>query len=393
MMWLFDLALIGVLVAYAFYGYRNGFVQAVAGFAGLLLGAVVAFFLVPIIANWVPDSGWRIVVVVIVGLGLVIAGHSAGVALGSMLGRTVKKRSLRVVDRVLGTIVSVVATALVLSVLGGSVAAFGMPALSRTVASSKVLRVIGAITPDGVEGLIARARSSLVHDGLPGITRALGGIVNAPILPEFEISSPELAAAAQSVVRITGIAPACGQSQAGTGFVVAENRVITNAHVVAGVTEPLIETPAGQVLSGTVVYFDPVDDLAVIAVPGLRSAPLDLVETAADGAEGVINGYPFGGPFVSSAAEVLSIDTARVADIYNDSENLREVYTLATTVNEGDSGGPFLTLGGDVVGVIFARAANTENVGYAMTMAELDPVANRATEFRNAVDPGACGRG
>jgi len=131
----------------------------------------------------------------------------------------------------------------------------------------------------------------------------------------------------------------------------------------------------------------------VLAVPGLRATPLTLTETAVDGDTGVINGYPFGGPFVTSAAEVLSVDTARVNDIYGSSQNDREVYTLATTVNVGDSGGPFLTLDGEVAGVVFAKAANTENVGYAMTMAELDPVAAQAPGLTAAVESGTCTRG
>jgi S1-C subfamily serine protease len=391
--WLFDITLLVVLIAYAIYGYRSGFVQAVAGFLGLLVGAIAAFFLVPVIANWVPDSGWRIVVVVAIGVGLMIGGHSAGVALGTLVGRSMKRRSVRAIDRVLGATVNVIAAALVLSLLGSSVAAFGIPILSRAVAGSTVLRVIGAITPDPVESFLAQVRSSVVQDGLPAITQALGGIVNPPPLPTFETGSPALNAAAKSVVRITGTAPACGQSQAGSGFVVSADRVVTNAHVVAGVTEPVIETPDGQAIGGTVVYFDAVDDLAVIAVPGLNSAPLVLADTVKDGADGVIDGYPFGGPFVTTAAEVVSVNTARVADIYNKGQSEREVYTLATTVNEGDSGGPFLTLDGHVAGVVFARAAKTANVGYAMTMAELDPVAQQAASLTNRVDSGTCNRG
>jgi S1-C subfamily serine protease len=281
----------------------------------------------------------------------------------------------------------------VLSLLGSSVAALGIPVVSRTVAGSTVLRVIGALTPDPVEAFMAQVRSTLVQDGLPAITQALGGIVNPPTLPNFDTGSPELNAAAQSVVRITGTAPACGQSQAGSGFIVADDRVVTNAHVVAGVSEPVIEAPNGQVIGGTIVYFDPIDDLAVIAVPGLSAPALALTQTVADGTDGVIDGYPFGGPFVTAAAEVLSVDTARVADIYNNTQTDREVYTLATTVNEGDSGGPFLTLQGQVAGVVFARAANTANVGYAMTMAELNPVAQQAPGLTNPVESGTCNRG
>jgi len=391
--WLFDLALLAVLIAYATYGWRNGLVHTVAGFVGIIAGAVVAFFLVPTVAAWVPDATWRIVVVVASSLFLVIGGQALGASLGRRFRGTVKQRALRVADRALGTVVSIIATALVLSLLASSAVGLGIPILSQTIASSTVLRVIGTATPDPVEGFVARIRSVLVHDGLPAITEALGGIVTAPTLPSVDTGSPALAEAARSVVRITGTATGCGQNQAGSGFVVSDERIITNAHVLAGVTQPVIETPDGQALSGTIVYFDPIDDLAVLAVPGLRATPLTLTETAVDGDTGVINGYPFGGPFVTSAAEVLSVDTARVNDIYGSSQNDREVYTLATTVNVGDSGGPFLTLDGEVAGVVFAKAANTENVGYAMTMAELDPVAAQAPGLTAAVESGTCTRG
>ena len=391
--WLFDLALLGVLIAYAVYGWRNGLVHSVAGFVGLLLGAVIAFFMAPILGNWVPNSGWRIVVVVATGVALILGGQSLGTAVGRRISGSVKQRALRMADRALGAAASLIATALVLSLLSSSAVSLGIPALSRSIASSTVLRVIGAITPDPLESLVARARSVLLTDGLPAITEALGGIVNPPTLPDVDTGSPALTAAAQSVVRITGTAPSCGQNQSGSGFVVSDDRVITNAHVLAGVTEPIIETPGGQALGGTIVYFDPIDDLAVIAVPGLNAAPLVLADTAGDGTKGVINGYPYGGPFVTSPAEVLSVDNAKVFDIYRSSQNNREVYTLATEVNVGDSGGPFLTTDGQVAGVVFAKAANTANVGYAMTMAELDPVAAQAPGLTAQVDSGTCSRG
>jgi S1-C subfamily serine protease len=390
--WLFDIALLGILIAYAVYGWRSGLVHAVAGFLGVLLGAVIAFFIVPIIASWVPNSGWRIVVSVAAGLALILGGQSIGTAVGRRVRGSVRQRGLRLADRALGAAVSLVATALVLSLLASSAVALGIPALSRSIASSTVLRVISTVTPDPLESLVARVRSVLLHDGLPAITEALGGIVNPPTLPQVDTGSPALTAAAQSVVRITGTAPSCGQNQAGSGFVVSAERVVTNAHVLAGVSEPIIETPGGQALGGTIVYFDPIDDLAVIAVPGLKSAALELTDTVADGEKGVINGYPFGGPFVTSPAEVLSVDTAQVYDIYASSQNSREVYTLATEVNVGDSGGPLLTLDGQVAGVVFAKAANTANVGYAMTMAELDPVAAMAPGLTEPVASGTCTR-
>lgn len=387
-----DILLLGVFVGYAIFGYLNGFLHALFGLVGALIGAAVAYLLVPIVANWVDDSTWRLLIVVSVAVLLIIGGHAGGVAIGDSVARHVK-RGMRVIDRLLGTVTSVVATVLVTSLLAATLVTFGIPVLSRAIAGSTVVRVVNAITPPPVTEAINRIRSSLVRDALPAITAALGGIVNSPTVPDIDTGSPALDAAAQSVVRITGNAPACGQNQAGTGFVISDDRVITNAHVVAGVDEPLIETPAGQVLTAKVVYFDPYDDLAVIAVPGLDAKALTLGDTAKDGTEGVINGYPYGGGFTSTPAEVLSVDTASVADIYAESHTEREVYALATTVIEGDSGGPLLGLDGRVLGVVFARSADTENLGYAMTMAEVDPVASKAAGLTKSVTPGHCVKG
>src|SRR5690606_33647537 len=124
--------------------------------------------------------------------------------------------------------------------------------------------------------------------------------------PELDTTTDPLAAAARSVARISGTAFACGQNQSGSGFVVAPERVVTNAHVVAGVDSPVVELPDGQALDARVVWFDPDADVAILAVPGLEAHPLPLADMGI-GDEGVVDGYPHGGPFSSTPAEVLAI--------------------------------------------------------------------------------------
>jgi len=383
-----------VLLAYGSFGFRNGVVYSIGAVLGLVLGSVIAFLVVPHLGALVPQQTWRVIVVLAVTIALIAGGHALGTGIASSIDRSVKGKGVKRANRVLGALVNIIAAALVVAVLATSVVTLGIPVLSRMIASSTVLRAIGIATPDPVEAFLAQLRSAVVTDGLPAIQEALGGITESPVLPEgVDTGSQVLTTAAQSVVRISGTAPDCAQNQSGSGFIVSAERIVTNAHVVAGVTEPLVETPGGEVLTGRVVYFDPEDDLAVIAVPGLKATPLVLAATVAKGATGVIDGYPFGGPFVTSPAEVLAVSTANVNDIYAAGSNPREVYSLATTVNEGDSGGPFLDNSGQVVGVVFAKSANTPNLGYAMTMAELQPVADKAPGLTAAVAPGVCSRG
>lgn len=391
--WILDLLLLLLLVGYVVSGYRRGLLHSLCSLAGVALGATVAYFAIPLVGSWVPEPMWRVVATAFTAVALVVFGHSLGAALGRAIRSSLKKSPLRVVDRLFGAAVTGVAAALIAAVLALGVTSLGVPVISQAIGSSAVLRTIAALTPDPVEAALAQLRSSIVEDGLPLITEALGGVTTPPELPLADTGTPILTEAAESVVRITGNAYECGQNQTGSGFVVAAGRVVTNAHVVAGVTEPIVEIPGGSALPGRIVYFDPVKDLAVIAVDGMTTAPLSLASTMPTGSTGVVDGYPYGGPFTTGAAKVLSITATTVDDIYGSGSGVREIYTLAADVRAGNSGGPLLTANGAVAGVVFAKSADVDNVGYAMTMTELSPVAAQAPTLTATTASGSCVRG
>ncbi|CAN5629814.1 MarP family serine protease [soil metagenome] len=382
-----DILLIAMLIAYLVYGLRHGLSRSLFVIAGVVAGAVAAFFLAPLVASWVPFPFLRVAATILVALGLLAAGHALGALIGRAVRSGIERSPLSGFDRFLGGLVTGIAAALIASVVASSVSQLGVPLLSRAIAGSTVLRTINLLTPDPVEAYLAQVRAYVIDQGLPIISGALG---TTPVIPQIDTGSPELNVAAQSVVRITGNALACGVSQAGTGFVIADDRIVTNAHVVAGVSEPVIEAPDGETLSGSVVYFDAQDDLAVIYVPGLTAGPIPLGDTLGAGSDSAIAGYPYGGPFASGAASVISVGTAAVDNIYGRPGSSREVYTLAADVRQGNSGGPLLSLDGEVVGVVFAKSGDTANVGYAMTMLELDPVAAQASGLSSAVSSGEC---
>lgn len=386
-----DILLGLMLIGYIVYGFRNGLSGAAFAIAGLVAGVIAAFFLTPLVASWVPVPILRLIVTILVAVGLVTLGHALGAAIGRGIRRGIARSPLSGIDRFFGAIVTGVAAALVAAVVSTSVAQLGVPVLSKAISGSTVLRTINVLTPDPVEAWLAQLRSTVTEKGLPIFSEAFGG--GTPTIPQLDTGSDALDTAAQSVVRITGNAYACGQSQSGTGFVVADDRVVTNAHVVAGLTQPVIEAPDGETVQGTVVYFDPSMDLAVILVPGLKVGALTLAATLPAGSDAAIEGYPYGGPFMAGAASVVSVATANVPDIYGQSRTQREVYTIAADVKEGNSGGPLLTVDGAVAGVVFARNAETANVGYALTMAELEPVAESAANYTDTVSSGDCIRG
>ncbi|HWH27113.1 MAG TPA: MarP family serine protease [Pseudolysinimonas sp.] len=388
-----DVLLVVTLIALLIDGWRAGFARSASAIIGTIAGAIIAFIAIPLVAAIIPAPFWRTMIVVALGIGLLVGGHAAGVRVGVMLRRKMPKGPLHTIDRILGACITAVASLLTIALIVGSVGALGVPVLSSAIASSRVLTAVEQLTPQPVDAALARIRAAILEQGLPTIAEALGGITSSPGAPNVDGNSSALQAAAQSVVRVGGTAYACGQNQTGSGVVIAPDRVVTNAHVVAGVEAPVIEAPNGQALDGRVVYFDPHDDLAVISVNGLKAPALPLASPLVVNDTGVVDGYPFGGPFTTGGARVLAVSTEQMDDIYGTSRSPREIYTLAARVNPGNSGGPLLSTTGAVAGIVFARNAKDAELGYAMTNAELQPVAEAAPRLTAAVSSGACTRG
>jgi len=386
-----DLIIVIAIATGLIRGARRGFVFTLGAVLGSVLGAITAYLVVPPLAALVPEPQWRVAVVFILIAALIGGGLSVGEILGHRWRRGVRKK-LRGVDRLAGTAAGGIVALIIVSLVGSIVTSLGIPAISPAVASSTALQTIERLTPAPVARALGEVRGLFITQAIPQVSEALGSIAAGPA-PTIDAGSPELTTAAQSVARVTGLAYACGQSQAGSAFVIAPDRLLTNAHVVAGVSEPIVELPGIGGRTGRIVYFDAQKDIALIAVDGLNVTPLAVGETAARGTVVAIQGFPFGGPLVSSGAEVAEVGTLNADSIDGSTPAPRQAYTLAADVNPGNSGGPVLSLSGAVIGMVFARAQNRDDIGYAVTMAELDPVIAGATDRTDAVATGSCRQG
>jgi S1-C subfamily serine protease len=384
-----DVALVVALLSYLIHGLRNGFLVTLGGIAGFAAGAVAAFVSVPIVSGLVEDSGWRLTAIVATAVLLMIVGNGLGTMIGRRIRSVVPFSPLRAADRLAGGGVNVVVSGLVMSMLAFSIGALGVPFVSQQLAESKVIRFIDGVTPMPVKASMAQLRSAVIGEGIPTLLDGFGQ--SQPLaVPDTSTDTPALNKAAASVLKIAGTAYQCGQNQTGTGFVVAPGRVVTNAHVVAGVDEPVVETPGGRAFPGRVVYFDSQHDLAVVAVDGLRSEPLALAADLPSGSAAAFAGYPHGGPVQSKPATVQDIATVLVPDIYGKNASPEDVYRLAGDVQPGNSGGPLLTMDGQVAGVVFAKATTESSLGFAITMNDLNPVAAQAPGLGSAVSSGQC---
>lgn len=387
-----DIVLIALLVIALITGLSRGFLATIGFFAGLALGAVAAYWATPFVGQWVSSPSWRGPAMILTGLLLLLIGSGLGTSVGGFFRRGADRIKLRVPERLLGGVVNLAAAALAISFVAGSLTPAGVPVVSAALGSSAVVRTIDDLTPPPVRGALAELRGSVFAGGIPRLGQLIQ-IGPVPSTPTIALDDPTLTQAAQSVARISGTAYACGVTSSGSGFAVAADRIVTNAHVVAGVDTPVVELPGRPAREGRVVYFDPIDDIAVVAVDGLDATALPVVSTLGVGASAVVQGYPGGGPFTSGSAQVLSEGTVPVPDIYDSSSSPRDIYALAAVVRPGNSGGPLLTTGGEVAGIVFARSDTDDDVGYAMTPVELEPVMAQIDALSAPVASGSCTRG
>lgn len=389
--WVDGLVLLLAMLAAA-SGWRQGVATAVLAFTGVLLGAVVGVRLAPVLIQSVQSTAARAALGVGVVVVLVAVGETAGVLLGRAVRASLKQRSVRAVDSALGSVVHAVAVLVAAWLLAVPLTSAAGTGLAGAVRGSAVLAEVNNVLPVQAQQLPARFGALLNTSQLPIV---LGPFGRTPIT---QVGAPDTALQGsgvvqtlqQSVLKVRGVARACSRGLEGSGFVVAPERVMTNAHVVAGTNQVGVES-GGELLTATVVLYDPETDIAVLDVPGLRAPALGFASTpASTGSSAIVLGYPLDGSYTASAARVREDITLRGPDIYNSRTVSREVYTVRGTVRSGNSGGPLVNTSGAVLGVVFGAAVDDSETGFALTAAEVAKQVAAALPSRDAVGTGAC---
>ena len=373
---LLDLILIVLVVAFGVAGYRQGFIIGVLSFAGFLGGGAIGAIFGPKIARSITSNpGWQAVTAIIVVFLCAMVGQLLASGLGVAMRSRLTWRPATVLDAVGGAVVSVLSVLLIAWLIGSAVAYAPFPAISHQVNDSAVLRTVDRLMPAEASVMFSDFRSLLETGPYAQVFGALGAesaLAVAPPDPAV-LNSAGLKSAEPSIVKVSGVAPACSERIEGSGFVYAPNHVLTNAHVVAGVTEAPGGGPGPDVITvhGTfasrVVLYDPKTDLAVLYVPSLNAAPLGFAPQAKIGDNAIVAGYPDDGPFNPAAARIGSIEQATSPDIYQTHTVTRQIYSIRAQVQPGNSGGPLLARSGRVYGVVFAAATSVPNTGYALT--------------------------
>jgi len=386
-----DLVLVAVLVGYAASGYWQGFLVGASATIGLVLGGAVGVVAVPLVLADVTDSA----AVSLGALGGVLLLASFGQALGAFAGGLVRSRvrwrPARAVDALGGAALTVMAALLIGWALGYVVSGARLPWLGDQVRSSLVLSKVDDAVPDAAADLLGALDELVGSDLFPRFLEPFVAERIAPVpAPDGAVSrDPDVRRAAASVVRIVGEAEQCGHTSAGSGFAYAPGRVMTNAHVVAGVSSLAVGVGRDQA-PATVVLFDPDLDVAVLAVDTLDAPVLRFDRSGRAGDGGAVLGYPENGPFMSTPARIRAQQQLRSPDIYAGDTSEREVFSVRSSVRPGNSGGPLVSGAGRVYGVVFAASIADGQTGYALTADQVARSAARGVRAADAVSTGEC---
>ncbi|TCO17613.1 colicin V production protein [Kribbella steppae] len=385
-----DYALLIITGLVAISGYIEGFVLGACATLGLLGGAAVGVWVVPrVLDNFSPSVSVSFAALVLVVI-LASIGRTIGAVLGSRLRNKISWTPVKAVDALGGAALAAVSVLIVSWVLGVAVSGARIPSVTSAVRGSQVLAKVDQVLPNRADQALQAFNDVVNTDLFP---RFLDPFVPERIRetqpPDGEIArQPAVRGAYSRIAKITGVAN-CSRGLEGSGFVYAPQRVMTNAHVVAGVGAPQVEVD-GQSYEANVVVFDPEVDIAVLYVPKLTIKPLSFDYTGKADDPAVVLGYPENGPFDSEPARIRSEERLRGPDIYGDRTVTREAFSIWASVRPGNSGGPLLSNKGTVYGVVFAASVEDNRTGYVLTAEQVSDDAKEGATATQEVSTQTC---
>ncbi len=384
---LLDILLVVIAVASAVQGLRLGAAIQVMSFGGFWLGLLIGVLLVPPAARLVSSPVAKTAVSLVILFGTALLLGTFGRQVGVRLWRMIQRARLASADAGLGALVAVAASLLAAWMVASILVNSSTQTISSQIQGSAILKTLDRLLPPA-PSVFSRIQSFINSQGFPQVFAQLAPESAGPVpLPDSAQVQQAAAAAAASTVKIRG--QGCGQIQEGSGFVVGPGLVVTNAHVVAGIAQPVVIDQAGDSVRAVAVLFDPQYDLAVLKTRtlSLRALALDPNQESR-GVQGAVLGYPENGTFSAVPAGVTATFEAQGRDIYGQGLTLRPVYELLATVLPGNSGGPLVLPNGQVIGVVFSRSSSNPDIGYAL---ESPDVLTRVSQARAAQVPSGTG--
>ena len=385
-----DWFLVVLVLAYAVSGYWQGFISGAFATGGLLFGGLLGIWLAPHLLGDAAPALWVSLAALFVVLICASFGQAVLQYAGARIRDRIKWQPVRALDAVGGAALSMVAVLVVSWALGVAVSGASLPWVSTEVRESKVLSRVDEVMPPRAVTALNSFNDVVGQSFFPRYLEpfAKERIVEVGPPPGKVARDPEVRAAAASVLKIRG-ENSCNRGVEGTGFLYSPTRMMTNAHVVAGVADPAVIVD-DQEVPATVVYYNEDLDVAVLAVDGLDRPFLKFDGNGQERQASAVLGYPQDGPYDVQGARIRSKQRLRSPDIYGNGTVIREVFALRSLVRPGNSGGPLVSEAGQVLGVIFAASVTDGDTGYALTADQVRESAAQGVTSDREVSTGSC---
>jgi hypothetical protein len=376
-----DWIIVAFTVLMATWGYAQGLIVGALSLAGFAGGAILGSRLGPLLLEEGSRSPYAplsaLVGAVLVGGLLASFAEVLGFRLRRRLGNRVG-----LLDGVGGALL-VGCLGLFLVWVGGAVALHtpGATNLREPIQRSAILGGLNSALPPSGPLIQALAR----FDPFPQIEGPDANV--AP--PDSRIARDEdVQRAGASVVRVLGTA--CGLGVQGSGWVAADNVVVTNAHVVAGQDDTAVQVEGeGDRLDAEAIWFDSKNDLAVLSVPGLAGVPaLRRRVNGRVGARSAILGFPENGAYDMQPSRLGDTQNVISQDAYGRGPVERSITSVRGLVRSGNSGGPVVDAEGRVLTTVFATSVSDPGQsGFGVPASIVEDALDRA---EGPVDTGPC---
>ncbi|MEX0992947.1 MAG: MarP family serine protease [Solirubrobacterales bacterium] len=375
-----DWIIVAFVASAGVWGYAQGLIVSALSLTGFALGAFAGSRLAPLLLAQGARSPYAPLVTL---MGALVVGSVVAIVLedvGSSIRRRIPLRAT-LLDGIGGMLLLAV-VGLGLAWIAGAVALQtpGASELRTDIQRSLILgRLNELIPPTGpIINSIAR------FDPFPQIS---GPAADVPRPSAGIARTAGVERAGRSVVRVRGTA--CGLAIAGSGWVAEPQVVVTNAHVIAGEDDTVVETLEGTRLDAQVIGFDPHNDVAVLRVKGPTPPPLARDPDPRSGESVAILGYPENGPYAVTPGRLGSTGTVISVDAYGSGPIRRRMTALRGQVRSGNSGGPAVDSSGRVATTVFAATTRGQPGGFGVPLAIVESDLQRAD---GRVSTGPCAR-
>lgn len=347
-------------------GWYIGSIRQLFSTLGLAIGLIIGILVSGFIVGAFHSSSLKVIMALLITLSSTMGFLIIAENLGYRVKGGIKISLVNEIDSAVGSIFALITIILSVWIISSIISFSSFANLNPNILNSPLVQLIDSNLPS-VPSVITRLGTLIDPNSFP---KVFVGLEPAPInssikLPNIEGMNNAINMDKYSIVKVAG--QGCGGIVEGTGFVVGNDLIATNAHVIAGVASPVIYDSNGAHSSQT-ISFNPDLDFAVLRVPNLSGKPLVFdSKVAANSSPALILGFPGDGSLSAKSAVVLDEFNAVGRNIYDKGNIKRSIYEIKSNVLPGNSGGPLIESNGQVIGVVFAQSINYKNIGYAIT--------------------------